>query len=46
MLPAAFRPDADFAKGRPEPFGYWRASFYVETTGTKAVFTTTFGPQK
>jgi oligo-alginate lyase len=87
-LPENFQPDAKFAEGRPEPFGYWRdvagasfrdrvefdvdygevvlhviiatpgefrlwhgntpdspprrrESFYVETTGTKAIFTTT-----
>jgi hypothetical protein len=92
-LPASFKPDATFAKDRPEPFGYWkdvtgatchdrvefdvdygkavlrvsiacagefriwhgdtpdspprrRESFYVETDGTKAVFTTTFAPKE
>jgi hypothetical protein len=92
-LPAAFQPDANFAQGRPEPFGYWRdvtgascrdrvafdvdygaavlrvtiacpgefriwhgdtpdspprrrESFYVETTGTQAVFTTTLEPAR
>lgn len=92
-LPAAFQPDPDFARGRPEPFGYWRRvsgatfhdraefdvdygqvvlhvtietpgefrlwhgdtpdspprrreSFYVETSGRQAVFTTTFSPAR
>ncbi|HZP59230.1 MAG TPA: heparinase [Opitutaceae bacterium] len=90
-LPASFQPDPDFARGRPEPFSYWRDarvatfhdraefdvdygtlvlhvtlavpgefklwhadspdvaparrdSFYLETDGTKATFTTTFAP--
>ncbi|HTQ31636.1 MAG TPA: heparinase II/III family protein [Opitutaceae bacterium] len=90
-LPATFRPDPDFARGRPEPFSYWRdaqvatfhdraefdvdygklvlhvtlavpgefrlwhadtpdvvparrESFYLETTGTSATFTSTFAP--
>lgn len=92
-LPEIFKPAANFAKGRAEPFGYWkgvtgatcrdhvefdvdygkmvlhvtiatpgefrvwhgdtpdspprrRESFYVETTGTQAVFTTTFTPKE
>ena len=92
-LPVEFSADADFAKGRPASFGYWRdvrvaeyrdraeftvqcgdialrvtfatpgpfriwqgstpdepprrrAGFYLETTGTNAVFTTTFEPEK
>jgi hypothetical protein len=92
-LPKSFKPDADFAKDRAEPFGYWkdvtgadcrdrvefeveygkvvlrvtiacagdfriwhgntpdspprrRESFYVETTGAKAVFTTTFAAKE
>ena len=92
-LPTEFKPEKNFAAGRPEPFGYWRSvsgatfrdrvefdvdfdgvvlhvmlatpgefrvwhgdtpdtppmrreSFYVETMGTRAVFTTTFAPKK
>jgi hypothetical protein len=92
-LPAAFQAAPEFAKGRAEPFGYWRdvktaafrdraefdvaygdtilhvtiacpgdfqiwrgntpdapparrESLYVETEGTKAVFTTTLAPRK